>query len=176
MNRTESLDAIWQSYQTNLDCHRVAIRGISKGNLVALEKTGFLNTPIDEAKQKIQISRAAADDHVILSLWAVFERSLLSRLQSENKRILAEPQTKITHGVYQKIDDELEYWRIEDVLDIFKIAIDPTLIGGAKQIKKYRDWVAHKNPRKSRPQNVPPENAYKLLREISSQLDKIGTL
>lgn len=176
MSGTESLDAIWLSYQTTLDCHRVAVRGISRGTLEALEKTGFLNTPIDEAKQKIQMSREAADDHVILSLWAVFERSLLSRLQSENKRILTEPQTKITQGVYQKIDDELEYWRTEDILDIFKTAIDPSLIGGAKQIKKYRDWVAHKNPRKGRPQNVPPENAYNLLREISTQLDKIGTL
>lgn len=173
MSGTEALDEVWQSYQTTVDCLKVTMRGISRGAVDVLEKTSFLNSPVGEVEQKIKMSRDTADDHVIVSLWTVFERALVTYLQSENRRMLVQPLTRITQGVYQKIDDELEYWRTEDVLDIFKVAIDPNLIGNAKQIKKYRDWVAHKNPRKGRPQNVPPESAYRVLREISVELDSL---
>jgi hypothetical protein len=174
MSETKALDDIWESYQTTLDCLQVASREISKGTLDALEKTGFLNTPVDVARQKIQTSRDTADDHVILSLWAVFERSLVAHLQNENRRLLSEPTTNLTRNIHQKIDEELEYWRTEDVLNIFKAAINPDLIGQAKQVKKYRDWVAHKNPKKLPPSNIPPEAAYKLLCAISTELGSTG--
>ena len=33
--------------------------------------------------------------------------------------------------------DNIEHWRIDEVLDMLKDTIDPNLIGNAKQIKNY---------------------------------------
>jgi hypothetical protein len=173
MNATDSLDAIWQSYQTTIACLRISTRAVKNGNIAAIEKTSLLHDPVDEALRKIEKSREIADDNVILSLWTVFERALLLHLQNESKILLTAPHSKMI-PVFQKKIEDVEYWRIDEVLDIFKFAIDPTLIGSAKQIKKYRDWVAHKNPKKGRPQNVPPQIAYQILSEISKQLNHLA--
>jgi hypothetical protein len=60
----------------------------------------------------------------------------------------------------------MEYWKTGDVLDIFKGIVDPNLIGNAKQIKDYRDWVAHRNPRRPSPTKTDPASAYTVLQQI----------
>ncbi len=45
------------------------------------------------------------------------------------------------------------------------------LLGQAKQIKQYRDWVAHRNVSKAVPANVPPKKAYEILSEILWRLE-----
>ena len=65
----------------------------------------------------------------------------------------------------------MEYWRIADVLDLLKEHVDSDLIGQAKQIKQYRDWVAHRNMVKGVPADIPPQSAYIILSEI---LDKLA--
>ncbi len=71
------------------------------------------------------------------------------------------------------ISKNIEYWKIDEILDVLKVIIDPDLIGQAKQIKKYRDWVAHRNIKKKSPPNVVPERAYSVLAEIGYPL-KLG--
>lgn len=172
MSAADALDTIWQSYIDTIDCLKVASRCISTGRIEHLDKTGFIQTSKPEAEKKISASRKNADEFLILSLWAVFERSLFFHLQKESDRILQSAQTKLTLGIHEKIKDEIEYWRVDDVLDLFKTHIDPNLIGNAKQVKKYRDWVAHRNPNKLPTTNVPPHMAYKVLSEIASQLSE----
>lgn len=170
MSASNTIDEIWRSYQITLDCLKIANRSIVNNDIGSLEKTGFIGSPHDEAKRQIMQSRSNADDYVILSLWASFERTLLSYVQSESNRILTEPTTNFTYSVHQKIDNEIEYWRVDDILNIFKTIISPDLIGQAKQVKKYRDWIAHRNIKKGSPQNVPPQTAYIILSEILMQL------
>ncbi|MCX7113641.1 MAG: hypothetical protein NTX45_26865 [Proteobacteria bacterium] len=45
------------------------------------------------------------------------------------------------------------------------------IAGQAKGIKKYRDWVAHRNPRKPTPARVDPQTARELLKIIAAALD-----
>ncbi|MGZ8175675.1 MULTISPECIES: hypothetical protein [Methylobacter] len=170
MSASNTVDDIWRSYQITLDCLKIANHSIVNNDISSLAKTGFIGSPQDEAKRQIMESRSNADDYVILSLWASFERTLLSYVQGESNRILAEPTTNFTRSVHQKIDDEIEYWRVDDILNIFKTIISPDLIGQAKQVKKYRDWVAHRNIKKGSPPNVPPQTAYTILSEILKQL------
>jgi hypothetical protein len=82
------------------------------------------------------------------------------------KKIIENSPTDFTKSIYGKITKECEYWRINDVLDLFKVIIDPALIGEAKTVKKYRDWIAHKNLAKPPPQNVLPVYAHRVLSEI----------
>ncbi len=65
----------------------------------------------------------------------------------------------------------MEYWKANDILDLFKVVLNPELIGRAKQVKKYRDWVAHRNPKKGQPTNVPPKSAFKILSCVIEQIE-----
>lgn len=170
MSQDSPLEPIWQSYVDTLDCLNVTSRCISDGAIEYLEKTSFSQEKVSDARRRISESRKSADDLVIVSLWAVFERVLIDHLQSEGRRILHVTPSAFTAGVHQKIDGDIERWRVGEMLDLFKSSgVDPSLLGSAKDIKKYRDWVAHKNPKKI-PPNVPPSTAYRTLSELHDQL------
>ena len=98
----------------------------------------------------------------------MFERKLLEYLQVEGRKLLKEPPTIFNTRVHQKVEKEMEYWKSDDVLDLYKSVVNADLIGNAKQVKRYRDWIAHKNPKKGPPSNVPPQTAYRILTEILS--------
>ena len=57
---------------------------------------------------------------------------------------------------------------------MFKEITDPNLIGNAKQVKQYRDWVAHRNIDKGSPPKVAPQSAYQILSKILDDLDNIS--
>jgi hypothetical protein len=123
--------------------------------------------------ERIQRSRDESDDFVILSLWVAFERMILSYLREKGRGLLAVQPASLAGELYGKFESDIEYWRIEDVLDLFKQDIDGRLIGDTKNIKKHRDWIAHRNPRRPSPGTVTPAFAYKILSEV---LECIGRL
>jgi hypothetical protein len=170
MTLGNALDSIWQSYLGAIDCFKIANRCVSQGDVRYLKKTNFIYEKASDAESKIMAGRNNADDFVILSLWAVFERVLLEEIQRESKKMLNDADSTFTSKIYNKIENEIEYWRFDDVLDLFKERVDPCLIGNAKQIKKYRDWIAHRNPKKPPTINVTPEVAYKVLTSITQTL------
>lgn len=172
MSSPNILDPIWESYLTTVDCLKVTSRSIEKNELHLMNKTKFVGSPIDEAKVLIHDSRTNADDFVIVSLWAVFERKLLEYVQVEGRKLLQRPTTGFNAQVHQKVENEMEYWKSDDVLDLFKSVVSADLIGNAKQVKKYRDWIAHKNPKKGQPSNVPPQTAYRILSDIISTVEQ----
>jgi hypothetical protein len=172
MKATEVLKTIWHTYQVTQDCLKIAGRSIEAQNLSVLKNTEFITSTAAQARQAIQESRDNADDYVILSLWVAFERILFDCLRYESERILSHQQSGLTLRVHQKIASDLGYWKIDDVLEIFKVVIDPQIIGQARQIKRYRDWIAHKNPKKPMPQVVEPKIAYRVLLEIIHLLEE----
>jgi hypothetical protein len=171
MSATNHLLDIWRTYNVTVECLKVTQRSVYKGDLNALEKTSFITSTVDAAKKDIQESRSNVDDYVILSLWAAFERHLFSCIARESERMLSINPSIFTQKVLEEIEGKLEYWRVDDALDIFKVVIDAEVIGQAKKIKRYRDWVAHKNPKKLPPEVVTPERAYRVLLEITRLLD-----
>jgi len=92
-------------------------------------------------------------------------------LQIQGRKILDSPPTGFNQKVHRKIEHEMEYWKSDDILNMFKSLIDSDLIGQAKQVKQYRDWVAHRNISKGAPANVPPKKAYEILSEILRGLE-----
>lgn len=171
MKSANILDPVWNSYLITIDCLKVAYRSIEKNELHLMSRTQFVGSPVDEAKTMIKDSRETIDDSVIVSLWAIFERNILEYLQFEGRKILGPNSTVFNTEVHRKIENEMEYWKSGDILDLFKSIVDPDLIGNAKQIKKYRDWIAHKNPKKGPPPNVPPKTAYKILSDIIAAIE-----
>jgi hypothetical protein len=170
MKSNTLLDCIWQTYEVTCDCLKVAQRSVSKKDLRLLNKTKFITISEEQAGDWISKSRKDSDDYIILSLWAIFERIMIECLQEQGKKILDHLPSDFNKKVYDKIESEIEYWRIDDILDIFKGTIDSHLIGHVKQIKAYRDWIAHRNIKKVPPSNVLPQTAYKVLSEILAEL------
>jgi hypothetical protein len=93
MNSANILGPIWESYLTTVDCLKVASRSIEKNELHLMNRTKFVGSAIDDAKVMISDSRANADDFVIVSLWAIFERKLLEYLQVEGQKLLQRTPT-----------------------------------------------------------------------------------
>ncbi len=172
MKSANILDPVWESYLITIDCLKVAYRGIEKNELHLMNRTRFVGSAVDEAKMMIKGSRENIDDSVIVSLWAIFERKIIEYLQIEGRKILQKAPTAFNAEVHGKIENEMEYWKSDDILDLFKPIVNPDLIGNAKQIKKYRDWIAHKNPKKGPPSNVPPQTAYRILSDIIIVIEK----
>jgi hypothetical protein len=74
--------------------------------------------------------------------------------------------------VFEKIVNAVEYWRIDEALDLIKPLVGSDLAGSAKSIKKYRDWIVHRNPRKPAPAKVDPQYAKEILKQITDTLDR----
>ena len=76
--------------------------------------------------------------------------------------------------LYKHFTKEVEYWKPEDMLDIIKKSVfaesskNQQLVGLAKQILDYRNWIAHgKNPdNKQSVVNIIPSTVYNTLNEI----------
>jgi hypothetical protein len=77
----------------------------------------------------------------------------------------AKPQ-ELAVSFYTKVEEEIENWRLAEILDLFKGYLDPNLIGQAKQIKAHRDWIAHKNPRRQPPAKIEANRAHIVLSQI----------
>ncbi len=95
---------------------------------------------------------------------------LINHSPSENHFNQSSDSSPTLHH-YQHFYGEVEYWKPYDMLEILKATLSETVLGHAKQIVKYRDWVAHgKNPRKLPSALIKPIDAYDTLNEIINTL------
>ncbi len=188
---SKPLDDIWDIYQITKKSFKITLRSMKKykeslnNNFVEfipdeagikmleylLRKTGFSGINPEEAEKRIKMSIKDADDYVILSLWAVFERQLHEYLQYECDKML-DHESSFNEEVHKKFDDKMERWRNDDILDIFKTVVDSRLIGDAKNINSYRNWIAHRNIKKGNPGTIKPGTAYNVLSAILTSLEQ----
>lgn len=78
-------------------------------------------------------------DLFIIDFFAAFERLLRDRLLMS----VVSREDELSHRLTEIIHKESEYIKIEYLLDILKNFADPQQVGLIKQIKRYRDWIAH---------------------------------
>ncbi len=78
MSSENPLEPIWESYQAICDCIKVAQRGITEKDARLLNRTNFLTNSKEQSIKQVKKSRTDVNDYVILSLWAAFERVLLT--------------------------------------------------------------------------------------------------
>lgn len=170
MSADDAIEEIWLSYQMMTGAFTVTARGLSHGSIDLLKGTYFIDSIPDVVKRDFEICRIAAEDYAIFAMWAVFERQVISALVEESEKMIKKPSSEFNSGVHKKIVDSIEYWRADDILDLLKPLVGGDLAGKAKQVKRHRDWLAHKNPKKPSPGNVPPAVAYQVLLEIVRRL------
>lgn len=169
-----SIDLVWESYQATIDSMKVTRRAIDKGPARLVAGTNISEWPASDAAEKLKAVQDDVDDLFILALWAVFERELRDFVETEGARALASSSAPFYQNLSLLVCREVEYWNNDDLLDLFKTPANAPLIGNAKQVRQYRDWVAHRNPKRSRVANITPEIAYSTLSAIINTIENFG--
>ena len=108
-------------------------------------------------------SKSDIDEIAILYYWTVFEQTIIEYLKN-NCTItddLSLDQFKL--NLEKKLDSEISRWRFSEILDLFKPDIDKDIIGQAKAIKGYRDFIVHRSKEKPK---VTPKQAELILLSI----------
>lgn len=166
MRSPDALDAVWHAYQVTTDCFRLAQRAIGKPRSISLERTVLGTLRRSSAERQIVVGRAQLDDLAVVGLWAAFERYLREFLRMKGSGIRLVRPRALGRRLEERTAAQMEYWRTDEVLDVLKAIVDPDLIVNAKQIKNYRDWVAHRNPRRPSPPQTDPRSAYAVMRNV----------
>jgi hypothetical protein len=172
----DQVSRIWNLTQDALSIVMREVRKQSKNTETTshiLARTGFEERALSQAEADITDCKQTAEDFAILSMWAVFERRLVTRLEDECYKMHGSQPTEFNQRVFEKISSTIEYWRVDEALDLIKPLVGGDLAGQAKSIKKYRDWVAHRNPRKPTPARVDPQTAREILKIIAAALDAV---
>lgn len=175
MTSVNPLEMIWRQHRIMRDCLDIAERAIMETDVRLLRDTRFVGESLLDTRRQIDESRMNTGELIIVAMWAVFERFILTFLQEKGRGLLDASPTSLGGRLYSKYERDVEYWKTEDVLDLLKGEIDGMLLGDAKNIKRHRDWIAHRNPNKPSPGQVAPDFAYRVLSEILVRVEAMKT-
>ena len=177
MSFKNPLSDIWLTYEITMDCLRITDRSLNEKSNQLLKRTYFSDNNPKKNMVFLAKSRLSVNENLIIALWAVFERKMIDYLHAFiNKHMFRDKNSHICLQFRNIIGKEIEYWKTDDVLDCFKGLVNSDLIGYAKQVKQYRDWIAHRNPKKGLTINVLPQNAYLSLSKIIEYIENHSEL
>ncbi|MCX7751178.1 MAG: hypothetical protein N2320_06570 [Candidatus Bipolaricaulota bacterium] len=108
--------------------------------------------PVDKALRHLEKTKDELKDYTVLALFSVFEGWLQEDFSTQRNE-LVEPRG-------MKIDDQL---------DVYKTLIGADVVGQVKQIKEYRNWIAH-GRRRTPSINAHPKMAYERLSKFICQV------
>ncbi len=172
------LPPLLEIYETAQHSFKIAERATKtqepKARQRLLQRTHLETPPVEEAIQMIEKSANETDALFVLAMWATFERFLRQELQTRGRCLCLNQPPVLGQALYEHFEKEVEFWKPGEILDVLKDSLfnqQTMLIGHAKQILAYRDWVAHgKNPNRPPPTDLKPLAAYKTLNDIVETL------
>jgi len=122
-------------------------------------------TDLYEKVDVLNESKDMIEDLFIVEIFACLERFLRDKLEDcvDLEKCKFKREAVLNH---------LEYMKIEHILDSLKGIIDSDTIGFIKQIKSYRDWVAHgRNPEKPPPvRKIDFEKSFEVIKSVMEVL------
>jgi hypothetical protein len=163
---------ILELYEYNKDCYKVIINIQEINEHKLFDNTKFIN--FDKAKIEILLEKTQkeADDYYVLNLWVTFERFIINFLSIKGEKLIDDKSELFADNFYCKFKENIERWRFDDVLDLFDEVIDKNLIDKVKKIKRYRDWIAHRNIKKRIPISTTPHEVYEILTIMIEQIQE----
>jgi hypothetical protein len=156
------LDDVLRWYRLIKDSQAVALHLIRLHPESVPKDSLFTGQTLEEARNLLQQATAEVDDLTIVSLVAVFEQRILDHLTDIVKTLQSQQQGVLPLEVLKYGLDKAERWYFPDVLDFFKVPVATEVIGQAKQIYQYRNYVAH-GKKGIKPVALDPLTAYKRL-------------
>jgi hypothetical protein len=169
---SEPLAEFFATHQRLRDCLTIARRAVDREDLDLLDGTDFIAAPRRQAAEWIGQVEKDADDLAVVAIWAWFERYLIEYAKLRAELVGTSTPPAFAQELKARVTRQIEYWRIDEVLDAFKSIVEANRIGIAKQVKDYRDWIAHRNPNRPRPARTEPTAAYSLLAAIIDAIEQ----
>lgn len=123
-----------------------------------------------EAMQRLERSGAEIDDLTVLALVSFFEQLLLAYLRELAEQITAEQTGPVPRVLTEHAFKNAERWRFKEILKLFGLIVDASLLEKVEKLYEYRNWVAH-GKHKRKPVTTDPLDAYEAL---SLFLERIG--
>jgi hypothetical protein len=140
-------------------------------NIKEIFKTYKKSTKGTLSSDEVRKTQNMIEDLFVVEVFSCFERFLRDSI----KNCL---HFEFCFFGKQEIINHIEYLKIEDILNALKkeSIIDPNSIGYVKQLKQYRDWVAHgRNPQKPPPiKTVDFDKVFEIIETIMEQMEKRG--
>jgi hypothetical protein len=170
MTSSNPLSPVYDAFEVARDCFKVARRTVDSQIEDLIHRTQFVGATPEAAASALDGAEQQAFDLAILALWSTFERHVIAHLQTGSELLSKGHPEQYSVKLTNKFENEVEFWKIDDILDLFKAEVDPALIGRAKQIKRYRDWIAHRNPKRATPTKATPETAFTVLTAVIDQI------
>jgi hypothetical protein len=176
MNFINPLLPVYEAAAVADDCFKVAMRTVEIQRKELIGRTQLGRADPAEAKAALEGAERQAADLAILALFATFERFVIEHLQAANCLLAAGHPQQYASKLAEKFESEVEFWRFGEILNLFKGEVDADLIGRVKQIKQYRDWIAHQNPARAASAQVTPKTAFDVLTSMIKQIRLTHTL
>lgn len=171
MSSLPRLDEAFATYKATSDALRMARRATLRG--VDLKSSYWADLPSSEVPALMDRCADHLADSVIVAMFAMFERRLLTAVADEVSTIARAPASALSTRTAAQALREAERWRMDELLDLLTDILSPRSLGDLRNVKRYRDWVAHRNPKRPPPARLTPETAYSVLRAAVEALDSL---
>jgi hypothetical protein len=138
------LEPIWKTYQISVKCFDLTYDIIKQKKTSLLTNSDWLLVP--NIQQDIVQTRQESNDLFIVSLWATFESFVISYLQDKGTVLQQHVvPTALANALYEQFKRKVEDWKTDDILNLLKEipSIDENLIGPAKTIFQYKNWITN---------------------------------
>ena len=162
------LDDSFDAYTTIMDALKVVRRILDSQSQEMLDGTSLWGLNKREARDLLKRIEDEFQGLVVLSLFSFFENTIRSHLKSQLGPLAKYSSTPIRLGdeLHRYISKEVDWWKMDEALDLFSSSVDSGIKGDSKHIKNYRDFVAHRG-KPAAP--VPPAIAYERLTKFLEQ-------
>lgn len=164
------LDPIWASYLTTMEALKVVRRCVLLGEPHRdrpFRNTSFHKQQTRPLAKRLKEAEAQVRDLVVLSLYAAFEARLRDHVarRAGLLRRVVRPDREFGEVLTEEFSKYFGSSRFGGLLELFSHAVGSDLMKGAKDIRKFRHWLAHGRRGPSVP-SVTPLAAYRSLTEF----------
>lgn len=170
------ITAIFSTYEVAIDALRVTARAIERQDGDLVVTTGFSGTSPSESSNALQSARDQIEDLAVLAMWAAFERYIIEQIQNRQSRLATTHPPEFARSLAKKFAQSVERWPVGEILDLFKKEVGDDLLRSTQAIKKYRDWVAHRNPKKAPPPRTDPSHTFDVLSSVVAKIHEAHTV
>ena len=165
MDDKGSLQRAFDAHQTVAECLGIVKRA-SGSDAHLIRNSRFDRMGPVTISTMIGDGQIHLDDGAIVSMWSHFERFIIEFVQAQSAQLEQAHPPTFSVRLAAKFVDEVERWRPAEMLDLFRDEFAATELGEIKRIKRYRDWIAHRNPKLETPNRPTPNAAFRVLSDV----------
>lgn len=161
------LDPVWERYLVARASLKVASRALVVPN-GPWGRSEFADELPDDAMMRSVQSQL--DDWAIVELWGRAERWITERADEALVLDATAGPAELVDGLRRMISFSFERSPFNERIALFRWLLGDKLLGQVRQVKDYRDWLAHYNPGSKPAGRVAPEYAYPVLSAVLKSL------